>query len=93
MVSELDYLLLEHVAFSDDLNFCLWQILRQGGSSQILDCFDIDWNKSSPNNEGFHWCKYFHALGFQLLPILDFSFYGISVLNVKSWEGVEYDMV
>ena len=24
MVSELDYLLLEHVVFSDELDFCLW---------------------------------------------------------------------
>ena len=32
MVSELDYLLLEHVVFSDDLDFCLWKILQQGGS-------------------------------------------------------------
>ena len=87
MVSELDYFPLEHVVFSDDLDFCLWEMLRQGGSSQILGCFDIDWNKSSPNNEGFPWRKYFHALGFQLLPILDFSSHGISVLNVKSWGG------
>ena len=31
MVSELDYLLLEHVVFSDDLDFCLWEMLQQGG--------------------------------------------------------------
>ena len=42
VVSELDYLLLEYVVFSDDLDFCLWEMLRQGGSSQILGCFDID---------------------------------------------------
>ena len=30
MVSELDYLLLEHVVFSDDLDFCLWEMLQQG---------------------------------------------------------------
>ena len=29
MVSELDFLLLEHVVFSDDLDFCLWEILQQ----------------------------------------------------------------
>ena len=28
--------------------------------------------------------EYFHALDFQLLPILDFSSHGISMLNVKS---------
>ena len=27
---------------NDDLEFCLWEILRQGGSQQILGCFDID---------------------------------------------------
>ena len=33
VVSEHDYLLLEHVVFSDDLDFCLcWEMLRQGGS-------------------------------------------------------------
>ena len=32
VVSELDYLLLEHVVFSDDLDFCLWETLQQGGS-------------------------------------------------------------
>ena len=30
MVSELDYLLLEYVVFSDDLDFCLWEMLEQG---------------------------------------------------------------
>ena len=32
VVSELDYLLLEHVVLLDDLDFCLWEMLRQGGS-------------------------------------------------------------
>ena len=32
VVSELDYLLLEHVLFSDDLDFCLWEMLQQVGS-------------------------------------------------------------
>ena len=32
VVSELDYLLLEHVVFSDDLDFCLCEMLQQGGS-------------------------------------------------------------
>ena len=31
LVSELDYLLLEHVVFPDYLNFRLWEMLRQGG--------------------------------------------------------------
>ena len=31
-VSELDYLLLEHEVVNDDLEFCLWEMLRQGGS-------------------------------------------------------------
>ena len=36
----------------------------------------------------------FHALGFQLLPIWDFSSHGVRVLNVKPWGGgVEYDMI
>ena len=53
MVFKLDYLLLEQIVFSDDLDFCLWEMLQQGGSQQILGCFDFDWNKSSTNNEGF----------------------------------------
>ena len=28
----LDYLLLEHVVINDDLEFCLWEMLRQGAS-------------------------------------------------------------
>ena len=32
VVSELDCLLLEHVVFSDHLDFCLWEMLQQGGS-------------------------------------------------------------
>ena len=34
MVSELGYLLLEHVpvVINDDLEFCLWKMSRQGGS-------------------------------------------------------------
>ena len=31
MVSELDYLLLEHVVFLDDLDFYLWEILQCRG--------------------------------------------------------------
>ena len=41
MVSELDCLILEHVVFSDDLDFCLWEMLQQGGSKQILGYFDM----------------------------------------------------
>ena len=32
VVSEFDYLLLEHVVIKDDLDFCLWEMLRQGSS-------------------------------------------------------------
>ena len=53
MISELDYFLLEHILFLDDLEFCLWEILQQGCSYKILGCFDIDWNKRITNNEGF----------------------------------------
>ena len=42
MVSELEYLLLEHIVINDNLEFCLWEMLRQGGFLQILGCFDID---------------------------------------------------
>ena len=33
MVSELDYLLLKHVVLSDDLDFCLREMLQQGGGA------------------------------------------------------------
>ena len=42
VVSELGDLLLEHVVIDDDLEFCLQDMSRQGGSWQILGCFDID---------------------------------------------------
>ena len=42
VVSELDYLLLEHVVINDDLEFFLWEMPRQRGSQQILGCFDVD---------------------------------------------------
>ena len=32
VVSELVYLLLEHVVINDDLEFCLWDMSRQGSS-------------------------------------------------------------
>ena len=32
VISELDYLLLEHVVFLDDLDLNLWEMLQQGGS-------------------------------------------------------------
>ena len=32
VISELDYLLLEHEVFSDDLDFSLWEMLQQVGS-------------------------------------------------------------
>ena len=35
VVSELDYLLVEHVVFLDDLDFCLWEMLQQGGSALV----------------------------------------------------------
>ena len=36
VVSELDYLVLEHIVFSDDLDFCLWEILQQGALNRFL---------------------------------------------------------
>ena len=36
VVSELGYLLLEHVVTSDDLDFCLWDMSRQGGLLVVL---------------------------------------------------------
>ena len=36
MVSELDYSLLEHVVINTDFEFCLQEMLRQGGSYRFL---------------------------------------------------------
>ena len=36
MVSELDYLLLEHVVFLDDLDFCHWEMLQQRALDRLL---------------------------------------------------------
>ena len=32
VVSELDYLLFEHVVFPDNLDFCLWEMLQERDS-------------------------------------------------------------
>ena len=39
MVSELDYSLLKSVAINDDLEFCLREMLWQGGSYRLLVVF------------------------------------------------------
>ena len=36
VVSELDYLPLEHVVFNDDLEFCFWDMSRQGTLDRFL---------------------------------------------------------
>ena len=36
MVSELDYFVLEHIVFSDNLDFCLWEILQQRALNRFL---------------------------------------------------------
>ena len=36
MVSEIVYFLLEHVVTNDDLEFCLWDMSRQGGLLVVL---------------------------------------------------------
>ena len=83
----LDYLLLEHVVFSDDLDFCLWEMLQQETLNRFLVVLILIGPRAGTNNERLPWRQYFHALGFQLLPILVFSSNGIRVLNVKSWGG------
>ena len=36
VVSELDYLLREHVVIEGDLDFCLWEMLRPGALNRFL---------------------------------------------------------
>ena len=36
MVSELDYFVLEHIVFSDDMDFCLWETLQQRALNRFL---------------------------------------------------------
>ena len=36
VVSELDYLVLEHVVVNDDLEFCLWDMSRHGALNRFL---------------------------------------------------------
>ena len=85
MVPELDYLLLEHVVFSDDLDFCLWQMLQQGALRFLIVLILIGTRAvlitkvSSGINIFMRWV-------FNFCLFLDFS-YGINVLNVKSWGG------
>ena len=83
MVSELDYLLLEHVVFSDDWDFCLWEMLQQGGS-WILGYFDIDWNQGSTNNEISSGVNIFMRWVFNFCPFGIFCSHVIRVLNVES---------
>ena len=93
MVSELDYLLLEHAVFSDDLDFAFGKCYSKG-ALRFLIVLILSGTKSINNNEDFLWRKYSHALSFQPCLFLDFS-YGISMLNVKSWGGGggENDMI
>ena len=65
--------------------------LRAAGGFLVL--FYIDWNKSQAIIKGSPWRQYFHALGFQLLPFLDFCSRGISVLLSNPGGVVEYDMI
>ena len=52
VVSELDYLLLEHVVFWDDLGFAFGKCYSRG-ALRFFGCFDIDWNQGRTNNKGF----------------------------------------
>ena len=47
MVSNLDYSPLKSVVINDDLEFCLREMLRQGGSCRFLVGLIFDWNKYS----------------------------------------------
>ena len=93
MVSKLDYLLLEHVVFSDDLDFCLfWECYSRGALNRFFVVLILIGTRavlimkvSSAVNICMRWV-------FNFCLFLDSS-YRISALNVKSWGGVEYDMV
>ena len=71
--------------FSDDLNFCRWEMFQQGGS-WILGCFDVDWNQGSTNNEISSAVNIFTRWVFNICLLLDSS-HGICVLSVKSRGG------
>ena len=85
MVSELDYSLLERVAFSDDLDFCLWEILQQGALRFLVVLILIGTRAVLITR--FPLALMFSCAGFFNFCIFLDSYHRIRVLNVKSWGG------
>ena len=81
MVSELDYLLLEHRYFRMIWTFAFGKCSSREALRFLVVLILIGTRAVLTMRE------YCMRWVFQLLPILDFSSHGISVLNVKSWGG------
>ena len=86
MVSELDYLLLEHVVFSDGQNFCLGKCYSRGALIFLVVLILIGTRAVVITR--FPLALIFSCAGFINFCLFGiFSSHGIRVLNFKSWQG------
>ena len=82
----IDYLLLEHVVFSDDLDFCLWEMLGQGALNRFLVV--LIWIETrAVLIMKVSLALIFSCAGFSTFAYFFSSSHGISLRNVKSWGG------
>ena len=93
MVSELDHLLLEHVVFSDDLDFCLWEMLQQRGALRFLVVLILIGTRAVLITR-FPLALIFSCAGFSTFAYLGFFFTWYSRAKCQILGGgVEYDMI
>ena len=92
MVSELDNLLLEHVVFSDDLDFCLWKCYSRGALRFLVVLILIGTRAVLMTR--FSLALIFSCAGFSTFAYLGFFFSWYSRAKCQILGGgVEYDMI
>ena len=92
MVPELDYLLLEHVVFSEDLDFCLWEMLQQGALRFLIVLILIGTRTVLITR--FPLALIFSCAGLSTFAYLGFFFSWYSRAKCQILGGgVEYDMI
>ena len=87
MVSEVDYLLLEHVVFSDDLSFSFGKCYSRGALKRFLVVLILIGTKAVLITKVSSGVNIFMRWVFNSCLLFWIFSYGISVLNVKSWGG------
>ena len=92
MVSELDHLLLEHVVFSDDLYFCLWEMYSRRAPRFLVVLILIGTRAVLITR--FPLALIFSCAGFSIFAYLGFFFSWYSHAKCQILAGgVEYDMI